>query len=147
MKDFHCFDRNTPGYDEAWTGLLKEMQTLIGGNNGKRAAYQALKQHCREDNQAIPSDTAKSLMQIVLDGIPANTDLLIMESKTLPGEVWQYLGTFLKDGKWIHELRHRHLDMIGNRLIIHIACNTPVPQPETPKLVLANGFVDDGQPF
>ena len=121
------FKPGSEGWDEAWNGLAKAMSALIGNNQGRRAAYQALKNHCRLDNQAIPSDSAKRLMEIVLNGLPGDVDRCVMESKVFDGETWQYMGTFYEDNvggnrHWRHQFRHRHLDLQGGRRTVNIAC-------------------------
>ncbi len=150
MEGTYFFEPNTVGWNEAWTALDRFLQFEVGQNGGRRRAYQALKEHCRGDNQGIPSEGAKRLMQIVLDGLPAGEVLTVMESRVLPGERWQYLGSFRDQttGAWKHEFRHRHSDLHGGRAVFHFPCWTPIPDPVKPTVVVvASGFQDNGDPF
>ena len=35
-------------------------------------------------------------------------------------EVWQYMGTWFKDGSWFHNFRHRHHPATGERMYRNI---------------------------
>lgn len=144
MEGFHFFEPGTSGWDEAWKQFETSMRGELGQNAGRRTAYQSLKKLCREDNQAIPSESVKRLMQIVLEGM--TDDPLVQPSKVLVGETWQYTGSFRDEtGHWKHEFRHRHSDIHGGRAVFHFSCHTPVPVAR-PVSVPA-GFVDNGDPF
>ena len=151
-KTSHFFEPGSLGWDESWDRLAGYMDGVLrGGNGGRRSAYQALKNHCRLDNQAIPSESAKRLMGIVLKGVAGGVDRCVMESEVFPGERWQYMGTF-KDvvtGVWQHEFRHRHLDTAGGRVNVKLPCRVSVPGDDgrKPSLVTVHTIPDDGSPF
>jgi hypothetical protein len=36
------------------------------------------------------------------------------------GEVWQYMGTYYKNGLWLHQFRHRSHPADGNRMVLNV---------------------------
>ena len=39
------------------------------------------------------------------------------------GERWQYLGTYLVGGSWVHQFRHRHHPTWGQRMVCNVEVN------------------------
>jgi hypothetical protein len=39
------------------------------------------------------------------------------------GESWQYMGTSLRDGEWVHDFRHRHHPSHGERLVCRVGAS------------------------
>lgn len=51
------------------------------------------------------------------------------------GEVWQYLCSFLREGQWLHEFRHRWHPRTRDRWVVHLPATAEwSPQAETPEL-------------
>ncbi len=161
MDGVYNFEVDTAGWDEAWGALARYMDVLLGGNGGVRTAYQSLKEHCRADNQAMVSPSAKGLMRVVVEGgVAGDVDRCLMESRVYVGETWQYMGTVRNrtTGVWGHQFRHRHLDIVGKRVDVEFPCKTPIPVPAPKYPTIAQTFIpapattvekfrDSGEPF
>jgi hypothetical protein len=130
----------TAAWVEAWGMLEQDMGTL--SERHVSLGWQVVEREAKAENME-PSAAALGAMRVIVLGV--TKPLTVMESRVLVGECWQYMGTFLINGAWYHQFRHRHLDLTGQREVRNYRA-TALPESQKPKLAVA-GYEDDGQPF